>query len=159
MWGGWWGAYVVDVGTGSGALGITANLEFPDIKVIVTDIDAKCLKIARQNAKKHEVNITFLQGNLLEPLLHNQPGFTHGEPGNAFSLSSEIKCMNDTLHEQRKGKIFTGHRPTADCQALLVEQEEIGDTWILFANLPTYQTLTLSTRLPCMNPNTPFLEG
>ncbi|HSX53555.1 MAG TPA: HemK/PrmC family methyltransferase [Patescibacteria group bacterium] len=59
---------VVDVGTGSGALGITAQLEIPGIKVIGMDIDPQCLKLAKQNAAKHEVDIKLMQGNLLEPL-------------------------------------------------------------------------------------------
>lgn len=59
---------IVDVGTGSGALGITAKLEFPNAKVIATDIDEKCLKVARVNAKSLKTDIDFLQGDLLKPL-------------------------------------------------------------------------------------------
>ena len=62
---------IVDVGTGSGALAITAKLELPGSEVIATDIDPKCLVIAQKNAKKHEVNIKFLQGNLLQPISAN----------------------------------------------------------------------------------------
>ncbi len=59
----------VDVGTGSGALAITAKLEFPEAEVIAIDIDLKCLVVAHRNAKLHNVKIKFLQGNLLEPAL------------------------------------------------------------------------------------------
>lgn len=59
---------IVDVGTGSGAIAITTKLEFPHATVIATDIDPSALKIARQNAKKHNSDIAFLQGDLLEPL-------------------------------------------------------------------------------------------
>ncbi len=59
---------VVDVGTGSGALAITAKLEIPDAEVLAMDIDPACLKVAQKNAKKHGVAIEFLQGNLLEPI-------------------------------------------------------------------------------------------
>lgn len=58
---------VVDVGTGSGAIGITVKLEFPDIKVIATDIDKTCLRVARTNAKKLDADIKFMHGNLLMP--------------------------------------------------------------------------------------------
>ena len=67
------GQSVVDIGTGCGALGITAKLEFPDTEVVLTDIDPNCLKVARQNTKKHKVNVTFIQGNLLEPLFALSP--------------------------------------------------------------------------------------
>lgn len=64
---------IVDVGTGSGAIAVTAKLEFPKVHVIATDIDPKALKIARQNAKKHDVNIEFTQGDLLAPLPAAKP--------------------------------------------------------------------------------------
>lgn len=58
---------LVDVGTGSGAIAITAKLEFPETTVTAIDIDAACLKTASQNARKLEADIVFLEGNLLEP--------------------------------------------------------------------------------------------
>jgi release factor glutamine methyltransferase len=60
---------VVDVGTGSGAIAITAKLELPDATVYATDIDKKCIETAKQNAGKLTADVTFLQGNLLEPIL------------------------------------------------------------------------------------------
>lgn len=59
---------VVDVGTGSGALAITAKIELPETEVMATDIDPKCLAIARKNAKKYNAKIKFHRGDLLEPL-------------------------------------------------------------------------------------------
>ncbi len=64
---------VIDVGTGSGALAITIKLEKPATEVYATDIDPKCLKVAEQNAKKLDANVTFLQGNLLQPLYNLKP--------------------------------------------------------------------------------------
>lgn len=59
---------IVDVGTGSGALAITAKLEFPDTKVVATDIDPKCLSVAKKNTKKYGLDIKFYRGDLLEAL-------------------------------------------------------------------------------------------
>lgn len=59
---------VVDVGTGSGCLAITAKLEFPDLEVCGTDNDNKCIQTAIKNAKKQNASIDFLQGDLLEPV-------------------------------------------------------------------------------------------
>lgn len=58
----------IDVGTGSGALAITAALEVPEAKVIAIDIDPKCIKVAVENSQKHETNIEFIEGNLLESI-------------------------------------------------------------------------------------------
>jgi release factor glutamine methyltransferase len=62
------GLRIVDVGTGSGAIGITAKLELPETEVIAIDIDKKCLEVAYKNVDKHEVDIKLLEGNLLEPI-------------------------------------------------------------------------------------------
>ncbi|MCA1807322.1 MAG: peptide chain release factor N(5)-glutamine methyltransferase [Actinobacteria bacterium] len=59
---------IVDVGTGSGCIAITAKMLYPNTHVIATDIDKKCLETAEQNAKKHNVEVDFREGNLLEPL-------------------------------------------------------------------------------------------
>lgn len=60
---------IIDIGTGSGCLAITAKLELPDAEVTATDTSPKALKIARQNAKRHGVKIKFVEGSLLQPIL------------------------------------------------------------------------------------------
>jgi len=59
---------IIDVGTGSGCLAITAKYELPSVQVYATDISPGGLKISKQNAKNHTVEINFLEGNLLQPL-------------------------------------------------------------------------------------------
>lgn len=59
---------VVDVGTGSGCLAITAKLEWPKAKVLATEINADALKIARKNAKKLCAKVNFFEGDLLSPV-------------------------------------------------------------------------------------------
>lgn len=58
---------IVDIGTGSGALAITAKLELPSAEVFASDSGAEALLIARKNAAEHNVNVTFKKGSLLEP--------------------------------------------------------------------------------------------
>lgn len=56
---------IIDVGTGSGALAISAALAHPEANVYAIDIDQKCLELARQNALKYNVDLTFLHSDLL----------------------------------------------------------------------------------------------
>lgn len=58
---------LVDVGTGSGALGITAKLELPELDVTLTDISRHALNVATTNADQLGAEVTILQGDLLEP--------------------------------------------------------------------------------------------
>lgn len=58
---------IVDVGTGSGCIAITAKLEMTLAQVYATEINEAALKIARKNIKKLQADITLLHGNLLEP--------------------------------------------------------------------------------------------
>ncbi len=59
---------VVDIGTGSGCLAITLDLEDSNMNVTATDISKEALKVAKQNNKKLGSNVNFLLGDMLEPL-------------------------------------------------------------------------------------------
>jgi len=56
---------LVDIGTGSGNLGITAKLEFPSLDVTITDISADALKVATLNANALQAKTITIQSNLL----------------------------------------------------------------------------------------------
>lgn len=60
------GARVVDVGTGSGALALALKDERPDLSVLATDVSADALEVARANAARLGLDVTFLQADLLE---------------------------------------------------------------------------------------------
>jgi release factor glutamine methyltransferase len=57
---------IADVGTGSGALGITAALEVPNTSVDLLDIDLKVLGVAKINVDKFTLNISTIKSDLLE---------------------------------------------------------------------------------------------
>lgn len=56
---------IADIGTGCGALGITAKLELPNLSVDLIDIDRKALKIAKSNVDKFTLNVNLKQSDLL----------------------------------------------------------------------------------------------
>lgn len=57
---------LIDVGTGSGCLGITAKLELPKIHVTLIDISTKALDVAKNNATSLSADLETLQSNLLQ---------------------------------------------------------------------------------------------
>lgn len=59
-------ARIADVGAGSGALGITAKLELPDVRVELLEIDRGALKIAQKNVDKYTTGVQVIRSDLLE---------------------------------------------------------------------------------------------
>lgn len=56
---------LLDIGTGSGCLGITAKLKIPKLNVILSDISQPALRVARQNAEKFQADVALIKSNLL----------------------------------------------------------------------------------------------
>lgn len=56
---------LVDVGTGSGCLGITAKLELPALDVTLLDISRHALNVAKTNALRLDADVTLDHSNLL----------------------------------------------------------------------------------------------
>lgn len=56
---------LVDVGTGTGILGITAKLEWPELDVTLIDISTQALNLAKQNATGLNADVHCIQNDLL----------------------------------------------------------------------------------------------
>ena len=56
---------VLDVGTGSGAIALTLKHERPDASVVATDASAEAVALARENAVANELDVRFVEGDLL----------------------------------------------------------------------------------------------
>ncbi|MGC9400205.1 MAG: peptide chain release factor N(5)-glutamine methyltransferase [Anaerolineae bacterium] len=79
---------VVDVGTGSGCIAVTLATELRGLQVVATDLSAAALRVARVNARRHDVaaRVSCVQADLLTPLsgpfdliVSNPPYVTEGE--------------------------------------------------------------------------------
>lgn len=83
----------VDVGTGSGAIAISLAKYRPKWNVYAIDISEKAIEVARGNCNKHQVSITFFQGDLLEPLTKTviKPNLIVSNP--PYIPSGEMKTL------------------------------------------------------------------
>jgi release factor glutamine methyltransferase len=57
---------VVDVGTGTGAIALAIADEHPGAAVVATDVSPDALELARENAARLELPVTFVEANLLD---------------------------------------------------------------------------------------------
>lgn len=59
---------VADICTGSGAIAVAVKVARPDAKVYAAELSKEALSVARENAKRNGADVSFVQGDLMEPL-------------------------------------------------------------------------------------------
>jgi release factor glutamine methyltransferase len=107
---------LVDVGTGTGALGITAKLEWPELNITLIDNDIHALNLAKENGQLLQADIRYLKNDLLRAygapidiIIANLPYVdrswdvspdTQAEPDNALFASDGGLTLIKQLLEQ-----------------------------------------------------------
>src|SRR5205823_8454691 len=66
-------ARAADVGTGSGAIALALAKARPDLAVFASDVSPEALAVARANAERLGLAVTFALGHLGEPLAASGP--------------------------------------------------------------------------------------
>ena len=62
---------IIDVGTGSGCIGLSLAKHFTDSEVHLTDISLDALSVAGINSKKNKINVNIYESNLLREVRDN----------------------------------------------------------------------------------------
>lgn len=57
---------ILDIGTGSGCIAISLAKNLPNTKVYALDVSTEALKIAKQNADSNDVEIEFIEADILD---------------------------------------------------------------------------------------------
>ncbi|QYK52699.1 MAG: peptide chain release factor N(5)-glutamine methyltransferase [Fimbriimonadaceae bacterium] len=110
---------VLDVGTGSGCIGITLALEKPDAQVTLLDKSANALRVASKNADAlgarvdfvHSDLFTYLPKSMYRMVVSNPPYVAHSD-----DLPPEVREFEpaDALFAEAQGTAFY-RRLAADC--------------------------------------------
>jgi release factor glutamine methyltransferase len=82
---------VVDVGGGSGAVGLAIKDERPDATVYATDLSAEAAALARENAETLGLEMTVMVGDLLEPLPRDLRGGVDAVVSNLPYVAAEMR--------------------------------------------------------------------
>ena len=94
--------FIVEVGTGTGAIAIACAKEIEGAKVLATDISNDALALARENAEANETVIEFAQGDLLDAITGESIAKVAGDS------STKIDCLIANLPyipDGEKGKL------------------------------------------------------
>lgn len=94
--------FIVEVGTGTGAIAIACAKEIEGAKVLATDISNDALALARENAEANETAIEFAQGDLLDAISDDAIAKAAG------NASTKIDCLIANLPyipDGEKGKL------------------------------------------------------
>ena len=85
---------LVDVGTGSGCLGITAKLEIPALDITLTDNSRHALAVARENATRLHAHVDIIQSDLLSDTFGTFDGIIANLPyvDASWERSPETNC-------------------------------------------------------------------
>lgn len=92
---------VLDIGTGSGILAVTAKLERPQYTVTAVDISKEAMRMAEQNAKRLKAEVRFIEGDLTEPVSSERFDIVLSNP--PYISKEEIEVMDESvrLHEPK----------------------------------------------------------
>lgn len=68
-------AQVLDLGAGSGILGLTIKRLFPQTKVYLSDLSPDAIQVSKLNAANQNLEVNYLIGDFLQPILENKLQF------------------------------------------------------------------------------------
>lgn len=79
---------ILDLCTGSGAIGLTLKKELPNSRVTLSDISKKALKVAKKNQKELELSVDIVKSDLFKNLKNNKYDIIISNP--PYVMTTEI---------------------------------------------------------------------
>lgn len=93
---------VLDIGTGSGCIAITLQLDMPESKVTAWDISADALDVARENAQQLGANVNFVKQDALNAKPEGEWDVIVSNPPYICEKEKKDMAVNVLEHEPHK---------------------------------------------------------
>jgi len=100
------GCQLWDICCGSGCIGISLKKKFPGLQVFLSDFSEAALQIAKANAELNEVDVSFVQGDLLQPFKGKQADFVVCNP--PYVAESEWNSLEPEVKVEPKSALIGG---------------------------------------------------
>ena len=117
---------ILDIGTGSGCLPITLQLELPGSEIYATDISADALEVARKNAAMNRADVTFIQHDILnDPVPVTDLAVVISNP--PYVRKSEVTDMQENVlgYEPHSALFVADEDPLVFYRAILLRTNGI----------------------------------
>lgn len=95
-----------DLCTGSGCIGIALKKACPDLHVCLSDLSEEALEIAIMNAKKNEVEVEVVQGDLLAPFVGRKADIIFCNP--PYISAKEFSTLDRSIKDFEPGQALIG---------------------------------------------------
>ena len=109
---------ILDIGTGSGCIAVALAKKIPNAEIFALDISTQALEVAKQNAEKHQVNIQFIEGDILNCDLNSDFDIIVSNPPYVREL--EMKDMANNVKKYEPKTIQKTLIPTLENTKLLI---------------------------------------
>ena len=127
-------AYVVDVGTGTGAIGLSLKLERPNWEVACVDLSEGALAVAKKNSQDLGANVEFYLGDTLSPIERKIDVLVSNPP---YIASDEWEEMDESVRTfEPKMALFAENQGLAIYQQLALQgKEKLADSGKIFLEI------------------------
>ena len=140
------GAKILDIGTGSGCIAITLAAMYPKAKVTAWDISTEALEVARENARRNNVHVSFEQVDALHltsDILHQTSSlFSLIVSNPPYICNKERARMEDNVlkHEPHLALFVPDDDPLLFYRAIAQYSQKAlkEDGWLYFEINPAY---------------------
>lgn len=115
---------VVDIGTGTGIIGISLKLEKPSWEVVALDISSGALNVAEENAVLLDASVNFIESDVLSHFKHSSP-IDILVSNSPYISYDEWEVMDQSVREfEPKTALFAENNGLAIYQKIAVEAKE-----------------------------------
>ncbi len=149
---------VLDIGTGSGCIAITLNLENPVFKVMAADNSENALEVTAMNACRLSAEVEFVKDDILNPVAVNKRQFDIIISNPPYVTESEKAYMRKNVldYEPENALFVTDANPLVFYKQIIrlsetmlrkggrlyfEINEKFKDTFIQFANLQSFESV------------------